>query len=214
MHFSILLCHASMHCWKDSSGMPLSSVITCSPLEGLHTFKTGPLDDPHELGEKKRVTRSKIRWTGRLLQYGNVLLGQELPDAQGIVSRGIVVVKQPQFVLPQLSYSHTLSKAKAAGSLCRLADWSSGPVARTHCGILWHRRMWSTWLWLLILTVLLSLASAMSETSADSCGIWFPGHTQNPCLTTRDDYKASLVRFEDARWCPDTPAGGAPSDHH
>ena len=91
--------------------------------------------------------------------------------------------------------------------LCRLADWSSGPVARTHCGILWHRRMWSTWLWLLILTVLLSLASATSETSADSSGIWFLGHTQNPCLTTSDDYKASLVQFEDARWCPDTPAG-------
>ena len=187
MHFSILLCHASMHCWKDSSGMPLSSVITCSPLEGLHTFKTGPLDDPHELGEKKKVTQSKIRWTGRLLQYGDVLLGQELPDAQGIVSRGIVVVKQPQSVLPQLSYSHTLSKAKAAESLCRLADWSSGPVARTHCGILWHRRMWSTWLWLLILTVLLSLASAMSETSALAFGfqVILKIHVSPPVMTTK-----------------------------
>ena len=29
--------------------------------------------------------------------------------------------------------SHALNEAKAAGSLCRLADWSSGPVARTHC---------------------------------------------------------------------------------
>ena len=51
--------------------------------------------------------------------------------------------------------SCTLSEANATGSLCRLADWSSGPVARTHCGpCLWHRRTWSTWLWLLILTVL------------------------------------------------------------
>ena len=32
------------------------------PLDGLHAFKTGPLDDPLELsGEKKNVTRSKIR---------------------------------------------------------------------------------------------------------------------------------------------------------
>ena len=37
--------------------------------------------------------------------------------------------------------SRALSEAKAAGSLCRLADWSSGPVARTHCGrCLWYRR--------------------------------------------------------------------------
>ena len=37
-----------------------------------------------------------------MFQYGDVLLGQELPDAQGVVSRCIVVVKQPRFVLPQL----------------------------------------------------------------------------------------------------------------
>ena len=38
-----------------------------------------------------------------MFQYGDVLLGQELPDAEGVVSRCIVVVKQPRFVLPQLS---------------------------------------------------------------------------------------------------------------
>ena len=31
------------------------------PLDGLHAFKTGPLDDPFELGEKKKATGSKIR---------------------------------------------------------------------------------------------------------------------------------------------------------
>ena len=113
--------------------------------------------------------------------------------------------------------SRALSEAKAAGSLCRLADWSSGPVARTHCGrCLWHRRTWSTWLWLLILTVLLSSASATSETSTDSSGAWFPGRTQNWFMSHHQWwlYEASLVQFEDARWWPDTPAGGAPSDHH
>ena len=30
------------------------------PRDGLHAFKTGPVDDPLELGEKKKVTRSKI----------------------------------------------------------------------------------------------------------------------------------------------------------
>ena len=28
MHFFILLCHTSMHCWKDFSGIPCSSVVT------------------------------------------------------------------------------------------------------------------------------------------------------------------------------------------
>ena len=65
--------------------------------------ETGSLGDPLELGENKKVTRSKIGLIGRLFQYGDVLLGQELPDAQGVVSRCIVVVKQPRFVLPQLS---------------------------------------------------------------------------------------------------------------
>ena len=60
--------------------------------------------------------------------------------------------------------SQALSEANATGSLCRLTDWLSGPVARTHsgwCG--WHWRMWSTWLWLLTLTILLSSASATSQ---------------------------------------------------
>ena len=99
MHFSILLCHASMHCWKDSSGM----LRRYSLLDSLHVFKTGPLDDPLELWEKKKVTQNKFRWIGTLFQQGNVLLGQELPDAQGIVGRCIGVVKQPQFALSKLS---------------------------------------------------------------------------------------------------------------
>ena len=31
------------------------------PLDGLHAFKTGPLNDPFELGEKKKVVWSKVR---------------------------------------------------------------------------------------------------------------------------------------------------------
>ena len=71
--------------------------------------------------------------------------------------------------------SRALSEANATRSLRRLAYWSSGPVAKTHSGrCLSHWRMWSTWIWLLTLTVLLSLASATSESS----GAWFPGGTQ------------------------------------
>ena len=51
-----------------------------SLLRGLHTFKTGPLNDPFEHGEKKNTTRDKIRWIVRL--YCDVPFGQELSDAQ------------------------------------------------------------------------------------------------------------------------------------
>ena len=75
--------------------------------------------------------------------------------------------------------SCTLSEVNAAGSLCKLADWFSGPVARTHGGqCLSHWRMWSIWLWLLTLTALLSLALAMSDFSIESSGAWFPGRNQ------------------------------------
>ena len=81
--------------------MSLSSAVTALLVASTPSTETGSLGDLLELGENKKVTRSKIGWIGRLFQYGDVLLGQELPDAEG-VSRCIVVVKQPRFVLPQL----------------------------------------------------------------------------------------------------------------
>lgn len=59
---------------EDSSGIPCSSIVTA-------IFKTGPLDDSDQGGKEgeKKIHRS-------LLQHGNVLLGKELSDAQGIVS--------------------------------------------------------------------------------------------------------------------------------
>ena len=50
--------HTSMHCWTDSSGIPLSYVITAL----LMTSRTGSLDDPLEFEEKreKKITHSKI----------------------------------------------------------------------------------------------------------------------------------------------------------
>ena len=49
MHFLMLLIHVSMHCWQDSSGMPLNY----SPVNDSYAFKTGPLDDLLEFGSKK-----------------------------------------------------------------------------------------------------------------------------------------------------------------
>ena len=88
MHFPIFFYHASMHCWKDSSGTFFSCVITVLLMFLLNLGKG---------------TWSKICWIGRLLLYGNIPLSQELPDTQGNVSRCIVVGKQPWFVLSRLS---------------------------------------------------------------------------------------------------------------
>ena len=60
-------------------------------LDGLQAFKASPINDPLE--EKKRKshgTRSE-----RLFQHGDFPLGLEQLDAQDVVSRCIVLVKQP-----------------------------------------------------------------------------------------------------------------------
>ena len=126
MHFSVLFCHASMHCWKDSSGMLLSSVITALLMASTPS-KWVPLVIPLSLGK-----RNNIRWIGRLFPYGDVLLGQELwaGHCEQVHCRG-----EAATICPATTHvsSRALSEAKGAGSLCRLADWLSGPVARTHC---------------------------------------------------------------------------------
>ena len=69
--------------------------------------------------------------------------------------------------------------------------------------------MFSTRLWLLTWFCFSPLAT--SQTSIDCSGGWFPGRTQKSISHhQRWLYEASLVQFEDARWCS---AGGI-SDHH
>lgn len=70
-----ILYYASVHCWKESSGMSLSSTV-----EALQAFKMFSLDNPLELGEKKKVAWRKTRLKGRLFQF---VLGQEMVDVQG-----------------------------------------------------------------------------------------------------------------------------------
>ena len=45
------------------------------PLDSLHAFKTDPFDDPLELGDKKKFTRTKTTSIKRLFQFGDVPLG-------------------------------------------------------------------------------------------------------------------------------------------
>ena len=60
MGFPILLNDASIHYWKDSYVMPLSSVVTAL-LEVFNASKTTSLDDPFELGEKKKTQKMRLR---------------------------------------------------------------------------------------------------------------------------------------------------------
>ena len=68
-----------MHYWKDSSGMPLSSVVATLMVGS----KTGPLDDPIELEKKKKIT-VKDQVNMKFVPDDDVPHGQELPDAQYI----------------------------------------------------------------------------------------------------------------------------------
>ena len=85
-------------------------------------------------------------------------------------------------------FSHALSEAKAAGSLRRLAEWSSGPVARTHCGrCLWHRRTWSTWFdfWFWLSCFLRPRWGRRLQLTSLALG--FRVLLKNPCLITSGD---------------------------
>ena len=141
MHFSIFLYHVSMHYWKDSSGMPSSSVVTAL-LMVFMSSKQLLLMIPIELGEKKKVVWDKIRWIGRLFQFVHVFLGQDQQVAwccEQVYDHSGVATICPATTLIS---SYTLRKGS-----CRLAGWSSGPVVRTCCR--WYPsywKMWSTWL--------------------------------------------------------------------
>lgn len=69
----------------------------------IYAFKTGLLEDPFEIKEKKKVTRIKIGQIGRLFKYSDVLLGQELSDSQDVVNSCTVMAKRTRFLLPQPS---------------------------------------------------------------------------------------------------------------
>ena len=215
MHFSILLCHTSMHCWKDSSGMPLSSILTPSwwpPCLQNGSLWWSPWVCGKEKGhtEQDQVNREVVpaRWCSS--QPGTAGCSER---CEQVHCHGEAAMICPATTLVS---SCALSEAKAAGSPCRLADWSSGPVARTHCGrCLWHRRIWSTWLWLLILTVSVAFFS-LCDIRDFYWQLWHlvsrlysKIHISSPLMTLRSK-SGSVWR----QWCPDTPACGASSDHH
>ena len=102
MHFSNLLCHVSMHSWKDSSGIAWSSLVT-AVLMASESWKRVSLMTSLSLGNKKKSHGGQIWRVGWLLQYSNVIFGMKLPNSQGIKSLCIVMMKQPWPRFPQFS---------------------------------------------------------------------------------------------------------------
>ena len=81
-HFLILFCHASMQSWKDSSGICFNSVVTAFLMASIFGKQT-PLMTSLSLGNRKNH-KEQVRWVGRMIQHGDVSLGQELTDAQAL----------------------------------------------------------------------------------------------------------------------------------
>lgn len=97
----------------------------------------------------KKITRCLVGWEGRLLQHGDVKLSKKLPDAQGVVSRRVVVVKQPGLVLPQFSplHLHWTKKTPHGFFVDMLVDRLT--LWQELCGRCpSHRSTRSTWVWL------------------------------------------------------------------
>ena len=180
MHFSILLCHTSMHYWKDSSGMPFSSLL--HPFWRSPCLQYGfPWWPPWAWGKEKsymeqgQVNREAV--PARRFSFRSRTVGGS-GHCEQVHCRSEAATICPATTLVS---SQALSEANTAGFVCRLADWLSGPVVRTQSGrCLSHRRMWSTWLWILTLTILLSLASATLDSSTESSGALFLSRTEKP----------------------------------
>ena len=172
-------------------------------------MKTRPLGENYELEKMKKVNRCKIRWIRRLLHYGNFSLCQKLPESHDVLSRCIVAVKKPQFILPKF-WSFLLQRVThTSWNILKFADWLSYPAARTEVDDLHNEERNQHEF------VFLSSASETSESFTVFLYAWIPGHTQKSMfhhqwwLT-----EAGQVQFEDSRRYPHTPAYSAPSDHH
>ena len=161
-----------MHCWKDSFGMPISSVVTALLISSTHSKWAWTWRKEKNHSEQDQVNRKFVSvqqcssWTGIAGCSGRC---EQVPcrDEAASICPAITLVS-----------SHALSKAKATVSFHGLTGWSSDPVARTHYVryTLTLKNMIS-----MILTfdfVLFSSARTTSEISAGSSGTWLQRHTQ------------------------------------
>ena len=122
VHFAILSCHAFMCYWKDSSGILLTYTIMVSTLSKFVFFviilSLG--------GKKSREARAGKLGGGSITAM--FLLAAGCPGrCEQMHCRGEAATI---YLVISLDSSYALSKSYTAGPRCRLADWSSAPLAR------------------------------------------------------------------------------------
>ena len=126
----------SLLCTAGRIFLRCSSALLLQPSWWPPHRQESPIDNLLEFREKKKVSWSEIKGKGRLFQYDDVPLGQELLDAHGVV----------MVMLPLFGSVCTLSKTCTWGSPCWHADWLTDLVVRNWFG--WcssYQRTWSTW---------------------------------------------------------------------
>ena len=156
------------------------------------------------------VTHHKMRLIGRLFQYGNGPLGLKLADALGVLNRCTVVVKQPWFVLPQLSSV--------------FAHWAKNMLQNLLIDLLIdHLALRKYLLWTMPPHIKKRIQYDFDCLAFFSLGnirdfqwqlSYFRLYSKICLIASDDSYETSLGQSEDAQWCPDTPTCNAPFDHH
>ena len=136
-----------MHCWKDYSGMSLSSVIT-AVLIALKSSKRITLPIPLSLEKRKSHLKQyqmnkevvPVRWCSSQLGIAERSERCEQEHCRG------EAVMMP--ILLQLwSFLILWANHRPQDLLLDSTDWSSRPVARTRCERYpSHGRTWSKWL--------------------------------------------------------------------
>ena len=93
------------------------------PLDGLHTIKMGPLDDPLQLGEQKKNHAKQDQVNREVVPVQQCSSWAETAGSAGCYGQ-VHCCGEAATICPTttLVSSRALSEAIAAGSLCRLAD--------------------------------------------------------------------------------------------
>lgn len=188
--FPILLCHASMHSWKDSTGILRSSAVAdllMVSISGKGVFLITP---PRAWGKKRKKNHMEPGRVSR--KVATALWCSSRQESAGCT--GCFMVKNPGVFLPQLSplFAHRIFLWAY-----RLIVWSCGK------NFMGKMPLTSKNTINIRLTILLSTP----DSSTDSFGAWSPGRKWWFSL-------ASLVRYQEARGCPGTSSYATLSGHH
>jgi len=129
MHFAILLCHASMHSWKDLSRIARSFfviAILMASTSGKHVlFMTQTLS----LGNRKKSQGARSGEYGGCSSTA-MLFWQEIPRCSMQCVPEHCRGEAPSFFHTFVTFSLELTESDVAGHPCKWAGWWSGSVAR------------------------------------------------------------------------------------